>query len=434
LTNINSNQPGAVIRVCGPEDLESLVALGRQTFYDTFHTMNTPENMQAYLDSAFDPETIAAELDNPGIQYYYLYLGQTLVGYLKLNWPGFQTDCNDPDSLEIERIYVLKSYQGCGFGRMLVNKSLDIARQSGMKSVWLGVWQKNTAAIGFYRRMGFKTFATHHFTLGAEHQTDDLMRLELEHGDYVDFSEYYDYDHNFTQDIPFYLQYAEECQSPILELACGTGRILIPLAQAGYEISGIDISENMLSTCRRAVEQAGVNGRVHLSQTDMAHFDLARKDFHLILIALRSFMHLLTPAEQRSCLRQVKRHLDPKGRFILSLIAPDPVRLKQAVSQEFTVRRAFDLPNGHHVVRKERLAEHDPQTQVRRFEFRFEEFDPKGKLVRERLVPLFTRYSYHDELQQLLEKTGFQVLEEFRDYNGHPYDGTGEMIIVAQHS
>ena len=282
--------------------------------------------------------------------------------------------------------------------------------------------------------MGFQTFASHDFWLGDERQTDDLMRLELGPGDYADFSEYYDYDHNFTQDIPFYLKYAEACQSPILELACGTGRVLIPLARVGFEVYGIDLSENMLAVCRRAVHQPGLEGRVHLHQADMTKFNLARKDFRLILIALRSFMHLLTRADQLACLEQVKKHLEPGGQFILSLIAPDPVKLSRTPGPEFTIRREFDLPNGHHVVRKERLAEHDLQTQVRRFEFLFEEFDSQGKVVRERLVPLFTRYTFHDELQNLLDEAGFQVVEEFRDYDGNPYDGTGEMIIIAKHS
>ena len=175
----NSPRPGLLIRTCGPNDLEVLLALGRQTFYDTFHAMNTPENMQAYLDASFAPERIAAELADPGIQYFFLYLGAALAGYIKLNKPGCQTDDQSPDSLEIERIYVQRDFQGRGLGRVLVDKALEVARQEGLKSVWLGVWQENTAAIGFYRRMGFRAFATHSFYLGDEHQTDDLMRIEI---------------------------------------------------------------------------------------------------------------------------------------------------------------------------------------------------------------------------------------------------------------
>jgi ubiquinone/menaquinone biosynthesis C-methylase UbiE len=72
---------------------------------------------------------------------------------------------------------------------------------------------------------------------------------------YIDYAEYYDYDNAALPfaDIPFYLHYARQCGSPLLELACGTGRVLIPLAQAGFELYGIDISANMLAVCRRSV-------------------------------------------------------------------------------------------------------------------------------------------------------------------------------------
>lgn len=249
---------------------------------------------------------------------------------------------------------------------------------------------------------------------------------------YVDFAEYYDYDHAVTVDLAFYLDFANQCQSPFLELACGTGRLTIPLAQAGFEVYGIDISANMLAICRRAAEQYRLETQIHLSQADMASFDLPRKDFGLALIALRSFMHLLTQADQRACLRQVYRHLRPQGYYILGAIAPDPEKLAQKPSAALQVRREFDLPNGHHVVRKERLVQHDRVNQVRHFEFKFEEFDPAGRLLRERLVPLSTRYLFRDELRQLLESAGFQVLDEFRDYNRNPYDGTGELLVVAR--
>jgi SAM-dependent methyltransferase len=251
---------------------------------------------------------------------------------------------------------------------------------------------------------------------------------------YIDFAEYYDFDHNISEDIPFYLDYAESYQSPILELACGTGRVLLPIAKAGFEIYGIDISENMLAYCQHTVHQLDLMRQVHLSRADMAYFELPRTDFRLVFAALRSFMHLLTPENQLACLSQVHKHIHPDGCLILNLIAPDPERLGQPPSQAFAQRRSFNLPNGHQVIRKQRLTEHDRRTQVRRFEFHFEEYNPNGKLVRERLVPVFTRYTFRDELHVLLDKAGFCITHEFRDYNRNTYDGTGEMIIVARPS
>lgn len=248
---------------------------------------------------------------------------------------------------------------------------------------------------------------------------------------YVDFAEYYDYDHDIKFDIPFYVDYAHQCQAPILELASGTGRLVIPLVKAGFDIYGVDLSDNMLDICRNSIRQQPFEQRVHLFLADMAHFNLPRKDFHLAIIALRSFMHLLTKDDQLDCLQSVYHHLQPQGKFIISVIAPDQEKLAQTPSDVFKIRREFDLPNGHHVLRKERLVQHDRVNQVRQFEFRFEEFNAEGRLVRERIVPLKTRYIFRHELQLLLETVGFQITDVFRDYNKNPYDGSGEMIVVA---
>jgi SAM-dependent methyltransferase len=251
--------------------------------------------------------------------------------------------------------------------------------------------------------------------------------------EYVDFSEYYDFDHALTVDIPFYLDIASQCQPPFLELACGTGRLLIPIAQAGYEVYGLDISANMLAVCRQAVQHHHLEQQVHLHLANMVSFDFPNKDFGLVIIALRSFMHLLTQTDQLACLQRAYAHLHSGGYFLLNVIAPDPQKLTQPPSQVFVTRREFDLPNGHHVVRLERLVEHDLVNQVRHFEFKFEEYDPAGALVRERHIPLRMRYLFQHELYGLLETVGLQVVDTFRDYNRSPYDGTGEMIVMARH-
>lgn len=249
---------------------------------------------------------------------------------------------------------------------------------------------------------------------------------------YVDFAEYYDFDHDITLDVGFYLDFAREYGSPVLELACGTGRLLVPLAEAGFEVHGIDLSENMLALCRQKISERHLDGRVHLTLANMTQFDLVRKDFALVFIALRSFMHLLTQADQLACLQQVRRHLRPGGYFIVSVIAPDFDRLAQKPDDAFIIRREFDLPNGHHVIRKDRLVGHDVVNQTRQIEFKFEEFDAGGTLVRERVVPLHTRYTFFQELLLLLERAGFTVVDVFRDYERNTYDGTGEIIALTR--
>ena len=249
---------------------------------------------------------------------------------------------------------------------------------------------------------------------------------------YEDFAEYYDFDHAVTLDLEFFLDFARRCQSPILELACGTGRVAIPLAEAGFEVHGVDLSEQMLAVCRDKIEERGLGERIRLILANMTSFDLPRKDFTLAYIALRSFMHLLSQEEQLACLQQVIKHLRPGGYFIVTVIAPDVERLAQKPMGAFGVRREFELPNGHRVVRMDRLVQHDIVRQIRQFELKFEEFDSRGTLVCERLVPLYTRYTFRYELQLLLERAGLELAGTFRDYEQNAYDGTGEMIAVAR--
>jgi ribosomal protein S18 acetylase RimI-like enzyme len=168
-----------VFRKCDIDDLATLQSLSRSTYDITFRHLNTPENMAAYLDSAFDLEKLRGELNDPDSEFYFLYADGKLAGYLKLNEGAAQTDINDSDSLEIERIYVTREFQGCGLGGVLMDKALEITKARGKAYVWLGVWEKNEKAIGFYKRYGFLETGHHSFVMGDEVQSDFVMRKDL---------------------------------------------------------------------------------------------------------------------------------------------------------------------------------------------------------------------------------------------------------------
>ena len=167
-------------RECTLEDLEILQAFSRRLFFETFADMNTPENMAVYLDKAFAAEKIRAELSDENSVFYFLYRGGKLAGYLKLNEAPAQTDIHDEQSLEIERIYVSKEFQGEGLGRCLMEKAVSTAIRRKKKYVWLGVWEKNEKALRFYKRNGFYQIGTHSFVMGDDEQTDYIMRKDLE--------------------------------------------------------------------------------------------------------------------------------------------------------------------------------------------------------------------------------------------------------------
>ncbi len=157
--------------------LHLLRQLAISTFLDTYAAMNTEENMRSYLDNAFSAGRLASELQNPLCQYWLADSQQELAGYFKINFCGAQSDIQDPDSLELERIYVLSKYKGQGIGKRLIQKAIDVAKEHGMLGLWLGVWEKNEAAIHFYEKMGFKKTGLHSFVLGDDEQRDFVMKF-----------------------------------------------------------------------------------------------------------------------------------------------------------------------------------------------------------------------------------------------------------------
>ncbi len=160
-------------------DLEALQKIGKETFFETFSAENTEEDMQTYLNESFSTEKLTTELNNTNSEFYFAMLNNNVIGYLKLNAGAAQTEVKDNNSLEIERIYVLKEFHGKQVGQLLYNKVLQIAKHTNINYLWLGVWEKNQRAISFYEKNGFVSFDKHIFKLGNDEQFDIMMKLEL---------------------------------------------------------------------------------------------------------------------------------------------------------------------------------------------------------------------------------------------------------------
>lgn len=167
------------IRKVTVSDLDQLQRIGRQTFHETFSPFNTGESMKKYLEESFAADKLTAELHNPESEFYFAFTGDNIIGYLKINSGQAQTELMDDDSIEIERIYVLKEFHRNKVGQFLMDYALQIARQRKASYAWLGVWERNERALSFYRKNGFTEFDKHIFRLGHEEQTDFLMKLEL---------------------------------------------------------------------------------------------------------------------------------------------------------------------------------------------------------------------------------------------------------------
>ncbi|PKR85282.1 GNAT family N-acetyltransferase [Heyndrickxia camelliae] len=163
------------IKKCTFEDLPLLQEVGYETFNETFKDQNSPENMNTYLESAFNFNQLEKELSNTSSQFFFVYFNSEVAGYLKVNINDAQTEEMGDESLEIERIYIKGKFQKHGLGKFLFNKAMEMAIECNKKKIWLGVWEKNDNAIAFYKKMGFVQTGTHSFYMGDEEQTDLIM-------------------------------------------------------------------------------------------------------------------------------------------------------------------------------------------------------------------------------------------------------------------
>ena len=168
-----------LIRAASAADAEMLNEFARGAFHDAFAQMNSPENMEAYMSENFTPQTFSAQLADPRATFLITEIEAKPVAFAKL-FDGDVPDCvGGIAPVELERFYVDRQFHGKGVAQSLMQACFDRARQSGHKTVYLGVWEKNHRAIAFYRKCGFEIVGSHVFRLGAEAQNDLWMERRL---------------------------------------------------------------------------------------------------------------------------------------------------------------------------------------------------------------------------------------------------------------
>lgn len=235
-------------------------------------------------------------------------------------------------------------------------------------------------------------------------------------------------------DVDFYVGLACAAQGKILELGCGTGRILIPTAAAGCEIVGLDLSQPMLARCEQKLraQPPEVQARARLVRGGMTDFNL-EETFALVTTPFRSFQHLLRVEEQLACLRAAYRHLQAGGRLVLDVFQVD-LRWMEVREEETEDFPETSLPDGRRLRRTYRTAAVHWAEQYKDVELIYTVSHPDGR--RERRVQSFPfRYFFRFELEHLLARAGFALVEEFGNYDRSPLgDGSPEMIFVAEKS
>jgi SAM-dependent methyltransferase len=219
-------------------------------------------------------------------------------------------------------------------------------------------------------------------------------------------------------DVDFYLDEATAAGGPIFELACGTGRLLLPLLSSGLEVHGLDASEPMLNVVqqKRIALSAEDRKRLHLHPGDMTRFELNR-EFSLIIIAFRSFQALLTPQDQRACLTSIRRHLAPNGRAILNLFDPRYDLIVPGRQQSSQEPRELRHPVSGNLVLVEVLDRiNDPVSQTFAERWRFTERTEDGSVLRQEEEELRLRWTFRQEMRHLVELCDLAIEEEYSDF------------------
>jgi SAM-dependent methyltransferase len=253
--------------------------------------------------------------------------------------------------------------------------------------------------------------------------------------DRVDALLYDHYQRGVQGDVRFYVEQARESGGPVLEIGCGTGRVLLPIAEAGIDVVGLDLSAEMLDAVRAKLTRLPpeTQARVQLVHGDMRAFALGRR-FPLVTIPYRSFLHLLSVDDQRRALACIHRHVRPGGRLVLNVWDIDAPFLAERLAAGAVARRTWSFANpetGRLTVGWETFR-YDATRQILDGDFVFDEYDDEGNVVAKRSVPLTLRWTNRFEMQHLLEGAGFEIEALYGDFEGGTFEHGAEQVWIAR--
>ena len=236
----------------------------------------------------------------------------------------------------------------------------------------------------------------------------------------------------FEDDLPLYLELARSQGERVLEVACGTGRVVAPLVKAGFQVVGVDASPHMLALARTKLD--GVGADADLVEADMRSFRLDRLDFDLAIIAVKSFAYLLERDDQLRCLQTVYAHLRPGGLLAIDFLHPRP----EFVAPPIGVLRDDLVQRGHGdgcltVSRVESVISVDLARQTRVIRSAYEVVDARGAVVEKRFVEWPYRWTYRFEAEHLLERAGFAIEALYGGYRRESFTADSKaMLFVAR--
>jgi len=243
-------------------------------------------------------------------------------------------------------------------------------------------------------------------------------------------SRYYDLENaDFTEDLEFWLNLVEDHGDPVLELGCGSGRVLLHLARRGHAVTGVDNSPEMLALLEAKLKLASAQ---HLT-TPPAYLLASLHDFQtplrfkLAIMPFNTFMHLLTPEAQMAALTNIRQHLAPGATLALDM--PNPAEAYAAQEQGVMLERTFK--DGERTVQQFSSVAVDRAAQLAHITWFYDAVSADGAVQRT-VVPLTLRYTFQYEMRLLLDRCGFSLAHLYGDYDCSPFaDGAPRMLVVA---
>lgn len=226
------------------------------------------------------------------------------------------------------------------------------------------------------------------------------------------------------EDLAFYTRLAREAGGPVLELACGTGRLTIPLAESGVEITGLDLSSPMLALARQ--KSASRNVAVTWVEADFRSFALGRT-FGLVFIPANSLTNLLDRESLEDCLRCAREHLAPGGRFAFQIYNPSLAVLTRDASQRYPVGQ-YQHPDSGRTVVVTHTHVYDAATQINHILWHYQ---MEGE--EEQVASLKMRVFYPQELDALLHYNGYELIAKYGDWGEAPFTTASpkQLIVCA---
>lgn len=242
----------------------------------------------------------------------------------------------------------------------------------------------------------------------------------------------YDYDHrdNLTDDIPFYNEYALKIGGQVLELGCGTGRVALKLAESGFKVTGLDLSEPMIEVFNEKLRNLYYKENITLVKENMAKFDLGKK-FGLIIAPFRAFQALTEEEDIISSLNCIKDHLSDEGIFIINVFRPYKVLDETWCYDEVIQWETFDTNKEYKIVKKHWGDKIDIESQIIYPHYAFEITDKDGNMKRiEEHLKL--KYYYYNQIVKYLEDTGLSIVEEYGWYDKSNIKNGRELIFICK--